>query len=153
MKPHRGEPRHPANSPSGVGSRVSATCQLSKCAMLEVDSAPVKLPPADAMVHKTCHSNKAPSKLQTQEQEKKKRSLLRPPSHALIPPISVIREHRAELSATLQSFPPANYFTHCMSALLSQFVPLYSSPSVSITHSLFLPCQWIHLYHFSRFRI
>lgn len=85
-------------------SGASATCQLSKWAMLEVDSAPVKLPPADAMVYKTCHSNKAPGKLQ----EKKKRLLLRPPSHALIPPISVIREHRAELSATLQSFPPAN---------------------------------------------
>ena len=42
--------------------------------------------------------------------------------------------------------------------LLSHFVPAYPSPTVSsspfsTSASLFLPCHWVHQYHFSRFHI
>ena len=54
---------------------------------------------------------------------------------------------------------PTSYFTYdnaYVSMLLSRFIPPSSSPTVSkvcslCLHLYFLPCKYVHLYHFSRF--
>ena len=63
---------------------------------------------------------------------------------------------QAELALLYTSFPPAACFTHgraYMSTLLSQFIPSFPSPSVSLSPfstcaSLFLPYKLVHQCHF-----
>ena len=87
---------------------------------------------------------------------------LEPPSHHS--PHStplVVTEIWIELLASYSKFLLAIYFTYgntYVSVLLSQFIPPFPSPTVSI--SLFsmsvsplLPCKQVHQYHFSRFHI
>ena len=88
-------------------------------------------------------------------------SLLHLPPTLPIPPLWVITEPWAELPVMYSRFPLAIYFTHgsvFMPNLISQFIP--PSPSspmstrlFSMSVFLFLPCKWVHLYHFSRFHI
>ena len=74
-----------------------------------------------------------------------------PPTPHPIPPLLVITEHQAELSASYSKFPPAIYLIHdnaYVSMLLSQFVPPPPSPAVStsllsMSTSLFLLCKFI----------
>ena len=76
-------------------------------------------------------------------------------------PLKVITGCQAGLPVLYSNFSLTIYFTHgsvYMSILLSPFIPLFSSLTVStsplyISASLFLPCKKIHKYHFSRFYI
>ena len=82
------------------------------------------------------------------------------PSH---PPPSHPSGHQRVLSwapCVLQQLPPGCLFYSNLyiSMLFSQFVPSSLSPTVSISlfsmsASLFLPCKWIHQYHFSNFML
>ena len=67
-----------------------------------------------------------------------------PPTQPPIPPILVITEHWAELPVRYTRFPPAIYLAHGTghtSTLLSQFIPLSSSPAVST-------CLFSHLHFY-----
>ena len=73
-------------------------------------------------------------------------SLLRLPPTLPIPPLQVVKKHRANLPVLCSCFPLAIYFTFgsvYMSMPLSHFVPAYPSPSLCPqVHSL-------HLCHYS----
>ena len=65
----------------------------------------------------------------------------------LIPPIQVIKEHRAELPVLYSRFPLAIYFTHgsvFMSNLIFQFIPSSPSPApcphICSLHLCFYSC-------------
>ena len=81
--------------------------------------------------------------------------------HPAIPPLQVIREHRAELPVLHRSFPLAVSSIQgrvCTSVLASQFISCSPSRAVSTrpfstSASLFLSYSQVHLYHFSRFHI
>ena len=97
-------------------------------------------------------------------------------SHSPIPisPLQVITEHQAELLVLYITFPLASYLTHnsvCIyiymyiyiyiyiyvKAILSICPPLLpltvSTRPFSTSVPLFMPCKWVHQYHFSRFHI
>ena len=85
---------------------------------------------------------------------------LGPPCHSPIPPVQVVTELRAELPVLYSSSQPAICFTHksvYRSVLLSRFFSPSPSPTGSVSlfskpASLFLPCRYVHQYHFfSRF--
>ena len=84
-----------------------------------------------------------------------------PPHTPPIPPTQVKTEHGAELPALYSRLPLAICFTHgsvYMSIPIPQFIPHHlphrrSTRPFSTSVSLFLPCKWVHLYHFSRFHI
>ena len=111
-------PKVPSHGPSGVCSRPSATCQLSKWAMLEVDSAPVKLPPTDAMVDKTCHSNKAPPANCRLRSRKK-------------------NDYYCDLHPTTSSHPSRSW----KSTELSSLLPYRASHQQTILHMVVYICQ------------
>ena len=76
-------------------------------------------------------------------------------------PASRLTQHQVELSALYSNFPSPIHFTNGnvhTSMLLSQFTPPSPCPTMSVSlfnvsESLFLPCKWVHGYHFSRSHI
>ena len=85
-------------------------------------------------------------------------------SRTSLPPVphpTHLGHHRAQSWAPYTQLPSSFLLTHgsvFMSVLFSQLVPLSPSSALStspssMSVSLFLPCKWVHQYHFSRFHI
>ena len=78
-----------------------------------------------------------------------------------IPPFQVVTEHLVDLPVLSSNFSLAIYFIYGNvygSMLLSQFVPLFPTPTestslFSTSASLLLPCKQVLQYHFSRFHV
>ena len=82
-----------------------------------------------------------------------------PPTPHPIPLLWLVPEYCPGLVVLYRDFPLAICFIYdnaYVSMLVSRFIPPSSSPTVSkvcslCLHLYFLPCKYVHFYHFSRF--